>query len=93
MNSARYFAGCGGWSAVADITRRFRSATSIPYVQAVCVMLEYARDHLDEDFACGPLNIGALMHNGLVLTGPPPVVERIVGLLEHEVPGLYPAES
>lgn len=78
---------------MADVTQRFRAATSIPYVQAMAVLLEYARGHPADDFACGPLNVGGLMHNGLTLTGPEAVTERLTDLLEREVPGLYPAES
>lgn len=75
-----------------DVTRRFRAASTLPYSQAIVLVAEYARTST-EDFSFGPLNVSAMVNNGLTITGPAEVVKDISDLLEREVPGLYAAEA
>ncbi len=76
-----------------DVTRRFRSASSLPYARALLALVQHARDSTD-DFTFGPVgNVSALLNNGLTVTGPEVVLKTISDLLEREVPGLYSAEN
>jgi hypothetical protein len=73
-------------------TRRFRAHGSIPYAQALLVLVDYART-VTSGFAFGPIgSVPALRHNGLTVSGPETVVGEVARLLEREVPGLYEAD-
>jgi len=72
---------------VPDSTVRYRAATRYAYAQALTALVTYAREH-DEDFAAGPLDLSALEHQGLVVTGPDlsgvqAVLGKIHGLIEE----------
>jgi hypothetical protein len=77
---------------VGDVTRRFRAGSSIPYAQAVRVLVDYARAAASS-FDFGNISsVPALLHNGLTVSGPEVVVGEVARLLEREVPGLYEAD-
>lgn len=77
---------------MAEVTRRFRADTTIPYAQALDLLTGYAREH-DADFVFGPVrNVSALHHNGLTLTGEEAVIDRLTDFLERNIPGLVPVE-
>lgn len=76
------------------MTRRFRAGTTIPYVHALAALARYAREHQTAQFTFGPvLNVSALQHNGLTISGPEAVVEALTDLLEREAPGLAEVEA
>lgn len=78
---------------MAEVTRRFRANGVIPYSQALILLTEYARGH-GADFEFGPVgNVGALVNNGLEVTGSEDVVGVLSDLLEQQVPGLYETEA
>jgi ribosomal protein L29 len=69
-----------------DQTLRYRAATRYTYAQALTVLTEYARGS-DADFEAGPLDLAALEHQGLTVTGPDlgqvrKILARIPGLIE-----------
>ena len=67
-----------------DKTLRFRADMPLAYATAVIRLVEYARESND-DFEFGPLELAALKHTGLVVTGPDlnGVAELLAG-----IPGL-----
>jgi hypothetical protein len=69
-------------------TARYRAASRHSYAQALLVLLRYAREHGD-DFEFGPLDLAALEHQGLAVTGP-----DLTGVRQvlSAVPGLEPEE-
>lgn len=77
---------------MADVTRRFRAATSVSYGYALAALIRYARDH-DADFSFGPVGNVSVRDNGLVITGPEAVVEVLTDLLDREAPGLTEVEA
>lgn len=75
---------------MADVTRRFRAESTIPYSHALITLAEYARERQRADFSFGPVgNVRAIVQSGLVITGPGAVVEALADLLGEQVPGLY----
>lgn len=67
-----------------DSTVRYWAASRHTYAVALTALVEYARGH-GEDFAAGPLDLGALEHQGLTVSGPDLSGVRAV---LAEVPGL-----
>ena len=73
-----------------DVTRRFRAAGTIPYALALLVLTEYARSSADGGFVFGPVgSVGAIMDNGLAVSGSEAVVDSVTQVLKREVPGLH----
>lgn len=84
---------------MAERTVRFRAATTIPYAQALAYIVQYARDHWDENFWVNPGNendgqadtLQRVRREGLVLSGPD--LDGVTAYLKQRVPGLYEADS
>ena len=54
---------------MADQTLRYRAATRVSYSHGLIALVEYSREHPEPDFVFGPLTLGALESQGLVLSG------------------------
>ena len=52
-----------------DSTVRWFAASRIVYARALLELVTYAREHLFEDFSVGPLDLAALEHQGLAVSG------------------------
>lgn len=60
-----------------DSTLRFRASSRLAYGQALVALAEHARGSVD-DFEFGPMDLSALEHQGLLVTGPKLAVVRAV---------------
>jgi hypothetical protein len=70
-----------------DSTHRYRAPSRYVYAQALTALTEHARG-TREDFAVGPLDLAALEHHGLTVTGPDlggvrKVLAKIPGIIEE----------
>lgn len=72
-----------------DRTLRYRADMPLAYAQAVIALVEHARNSKDE-FEFGPLELAALKHTGLVVTGPD--LNGVAGLLAG-IPGLAETDA
>ena len=52
-----------------DSTARYRAESRHVYARALVALAEHARDSTD-DFVFGPLDLSALEHQGLAVSGP-----------------------
>ena len=64
---------------------RYRASGHIPYALALVALVRHARTHPHPDFQFGPLDLRALDHQGLVISGPD---LSAVSEVMSEVPGL-----
>ena len=79
--------GDGAGEAITDMpgsTIRWFAASGYPYACALAELTIYAREH-SEDFTLGPLDLGALEHQGLAVSGPD--LAGVTRLLDG-IPGL-----
>ena len=71
-------------STVPSTTVRYFTASGYVYARALLALVTYARGHA-EDFTFGPLDLGALEHQGLAVSGPD--LDGVKALLDG-IPGL-----
>lgn len=76
--------------AAADLTFRFRAESRVSYTHALLALIRRARSG-DLTFVFGPLDLGALEDQGLLVSGPG--VHEWADDFLAEVPGLHLADE